>query len=269
MQLSLFDELREHLAMPEVEPVVKLRPYQQEAVRSVFDKWNHVCSTMINLPTGAGKSVCFSAVMDRVIKEQPDAKILVLAHREELILQGVKHAQNAGLNVGIEMAGQRIADEQVIVSTVQTQTAWAKCRSCFGEGCDHCHGRGKRRRFQRFHPRDFSTLIIDEAHHATANTYRVVMEWYKQNPRLKILMVTATPKRTDKIGLHNVCDSVAYEMELRQAITEGWLVPIRQQFVTVEGLDLSRVRTVKGDLVDGERERAFLGETDEEEERLP
>lgn len=121
---------------------------------------------------------------------------------------------------------------------------------------------------QRFKPRDFSTLIIDEAHHATAETYRIVMEWYKQNPLLKILMVTATPQRTDKIGLHNVCDSVAYEMELRQAIQDGWLVPIRQQFVTVEGLDLSKVKTRNGDLADGERERAFLGETSEDEQQM-
>lgn len=268
MQLSLFEELREQLEAPEIGPVVRLRPYQTEAVRSVFNEWNRYTSTMINLPTGTGKSVCFSAVMDRVIRENPDSRILVLAHREELILQGVKHAQNVGLEVGVEMGGQRAAKEPVIISTVQTQTAWSKCRACFGEGCDRCHGKGKRRRLQRFKPQDFSTLIIDEAHHATADTYRVVMEWYKQNPQLKILMVTATPKRTDNIGLHNVCDSVAYEMDLRSAISQGWLVPIRQQFVTVEGLDLSKVRTRNGDLVDGERERAFLGETSQEEEEL-
>lgn len=268
MQLSLFDDLRERLVLPDLTPTVRLRPYQRDAVQSVFRQWKIYGSTMINLPTGTGKSVCFSAVMDQVIKDHPDERILVLAHREELILQGLQHAKNVGLEAAIEMGGQRVGKEQVIISTVQTQAAWSKCRSCFGEGCDFCHGRGKRRRFQRFKPRDFSTLIIDEAHHAVAETYRVVMEWYKQNPRLRILMVTATPKRTDDIGLHNVCESVAYEMDLKQAITEGWLVPIRQQFVTVEGLDLSKVRTRSGDLVDGERERAFLGETDEEEERL-
>jgi len=254
--------------VPDIVGIVTLRPYQRDAVTAIFNEWNRYTSTLLCLPTGTGKSVCFSAVMDRAMAENPDGRVLVLAHREELILQAVKHAENVGLVAGIEMGSQRVTNESVVISTVQTQTAWSKCRSCFGEGCDFCHGKGKRRRLQRFKPRDFSTLIIDEAHHAAAETYRIVMEWYKQNPLLKILMVTATPKRTDKIGLHNVCESVAYEMELRDAITDGWLVPIRQQFVTVEGLDLSKVRTRQGDLVDGERERAFLGETSQDEEHL-
>ncbi len=268
MQLSLFDELRERLEVPEVEPAIRLRPYQQLSVDGVFERWRTDGSTMIVLPTGTGKSVCFSAIMDRRIQERPDERILVLAHREELILQAMRHAQNVGLKAGIEMGGQRARDEPVVISTVQTQAAWSRCRACFGEGCDDCHGRGKRRRFQRFQPRDFSTVIIDEAHHAVAETYRVCTAWYQQNPRLKILMVTATPKRTDEVGLHNVCESVAYEMDLKQAITEGWLTPIRQQFITVDGLDLSRVKTRKGDLAEGEREQAFLGETDAEEEML-
>jgi len=59
---------------------------------------------------------------------------------------------------------------------------------------------------------------------------------------------------------------VAYTMDLKTAIDEGWLVPIRQKFVTVEGLDISKV-DVRGDkLNEGQVEAAFLG-TDEDEER--
>lgn len=196
-------------------------------------------------------------------------RMLVLAHREELIYQAVAHARNAGLAAGIEMGNHRAAREEVIVSSVQTQIAARKCRACSGKGCEVCNGRGSIRRFERFDPHEFGLLIIDEAHHATADSYRLVMEWYRQNPNLKILLVTATPRRSDKVGLHNVCDSVAYEMDLREAIGEGWLTPIRQRFVTVESLDLSKVGTkAGGDLADGELERAFLGETSEEEEKL-
>lgn len=267
MATSLFDELREDLEIDEVDSGITLRPYQREAVSSALERWKTDVSTLIVLPTGTGKSVCFSAVMDEVMRTKPGGRILVLAHREELILQAVQHAKNVNLRAGIEMGAHRVTNESVVISTVQTQTAWSKCRSCYGEGCDLCSS-GKRRRLERFKPNQFSTLIIDEAHHSTADSYRIVMEWYRQNPELRILLVTATPKRTDRVGLHNVCDSVAYEMGLRDAIKDGWLVPIRQQFVTVDGLDLSKVKTRNGDLVDGERERAFLGETDEEEERL-
>jgi len=95
-----------------------------------------------------------------------------------------------------------------------------------------------------------------------------VYTWFGSNPDNKRLFVTATPERADGEGLHNVCESVAYEMGLKAAIDEGWLCPIRQQFIEVEGLDLSRVSTRQGDLADGELERAFIGENDVEQEKL-
>lgn len=197
-------------------------------------------------------------------------RMLVLAHRSELIYQAAATARNAGLTVGIEMGGHRAKHEDVIVSTVQTQISKSKCPACRGEGCELCDGRGKRFRMEKYDPYDFGLMIVDEAHHAAAKSYRMVMEYYRKNTALKILLVTATPKRADGIGLHNVCDSVAYEMDLRAAIAGGWLCPIRQRFVTVDSLDLSQVGCkAGGDLADGELERAFLGEsTKEEEENL-
>lgn len=198
-------------------------------------------------------------------------RCLVLAHRKELIYQAVAHARTAGLEVGIEMGPSRASNETVIVSSVQTQIAKRKCRACLNvegevEACQVCGGRGKIRRFERFNPQDFGLLICDEAHHSTADTYRLVFEWYRQNHDLKIMLVTATPKRTDKTGLHNVCDSVAYKMELRTAIDEGWLVKPRQRFITLDWLDLSEVKTkAGGDLADGEVQRAFLSEISDEE----
>lgn len=196
-------------------------------------------------------------------------RILILAHREELIFQAVAHARNAGLTAGIEMGKYRANGEDVIVTTVQTQNASRKCIACQGSGCGACGQLGKIKRMERFSPFDFGLVVVDEGHHCVAKSYRLVLEWFKKNPDLKVLLVTATPKRADGDGLHNVCDSVAYEMDLRAAIDEGWLCPIRQMFVTVDSLDLSEVSTkAGGDLADGELERAFLGGTTEEEQKL-
>jgi superfamily II DNA or RNA helicase len=192
-------------------------------------------------------------------------RILLIAHRKELIYQAVAHAKRAGLTSGIEMAGRYAKNEDVVIASVQSLNGSTKCTACFGEGCDHCT-EGKTKRFTRFHPRDFGLVTIDEGHHAVAKSYRNVLTWFGQNPGQKTLLVTATPKRADKKGLNNICDSVAATVTLREGIEGGWLVPIRQKFVTVDGLDISQVGESKGDLAAGQLERAFLG-TDEVEER--
>lgn len=264
---EIFDEVKAAKVIDRVKSQsIKLRPYQAAAVDSAYEQWNETRSTLINLATGLGKSICFAETMRRWdVAEQ--GKILLIAHRTELIFQAVGHAKRAGLTCGIEMAGRWAkGKEDVIVASVQSLNASQKCGLCFGEGCDMCSN-GKVKRFTRFNPRDFGLVTIDEAHHAVATGYRNVLTWFGSNPNQKTLLVTATPKRQDKIGMHNVCDSVAYEMDLKTGIDEGWLVPIRQKFVTVEGLDISKVKTSKGDLQQGQVEQAFLG-LDEDEERM-
>ena len=266
----LFAELNEEQAQQQITKTAKqqirLRPYQLTAVDAIYDQWQTVRATMVNCATGLGKSVIFAEVMRRWdIATQ--GKILLIAHRRELILQAIGHAMRAGLSSGIEMAGRHATGrEDVIVASVQTLNASRKCGVCYGEGCDECYD-GKVKRFTRFNPRDFGLIVCDEFHHFTAQSNRSVMAWFAQNPLQKTLGVTATPKRADKAGLHNICDSVAYTMELKQAIDEGWLVPIRQKFVTVEGLDISKVDIRAGKLNEGQVEAAFLG-TDEDEERM-
>lgn len=263
---SLFDDLARPTPVIAPAPSVVLRPYQRDAVDAVYREWESGRqSTLVVMPTGTGKSVVFSDVMSRHV----EGRILVMAHRAELIYQAVGHAKRAHLTAGIEMGSERAGHEDVIVTSVQTLCAVSKCRSCRGEGCEVCLHRGKVRRMTRFNPHDFGLLVVDEGHHATAATYRMVLHWFSRNPNLRILFVTATPNRADGIGLHNVVDTVAYEMDLRTAIADGWLCPIRQRFVTVESLDLSKVGTkAGGDLADGDLARAMLGESDEDEQRM-
>ena len=186
-------------------------------------------------------------------------RMLVLAHREELIWQAAAHARTAGLTAGVEMGNLREHGEQVVVSTVQTLNAYRSCRACRKQGCQACDGRGRYRRMETFNPDHFGLVIIDEAHHGTANSYRRIINHFARNPDLRVLGVTATPKRADGVGMHNVFGSVAYEMDLRTAIDEGWLCPIRQRFVTCDWLDLSEVATkAGGDLADGALEAAML-----------
>jgi superfamily II DNA or RNA helicase len=213
---------------------LELRPYQKAAVDGVFDAWRTARSTLLVQPTGTGKTVTFAHVINRM----PAGRALVLAHREELIFQAADKIEAVtGAKPDIEMAEMRadhamFGKARVVVSSIQTQ----------------CAGRNGDTRMKRFDPREFALLVVDEAHHATAPTYRRVLEHYGQNPDLKILGCTATPDRHDEEALGQVFDSVAFDYELLDAIHDGWLVPIQQRSVVVDGLDYSSVRTTAGDL---------------------
>ena len=211
-----------------------LRPYQKEASDNILAEWESgKQSTMVVMPTGSGKTVLFA----NIIKRRLPGRTMVLAHREELIFQAKDKIQKfTGLECEIEM-GELVAsstfwsNQPVVIATVQTLVS----------------GRG-RPRMERFNPMEFSTIVIDEFHHATAKTYLKILDWFKLNPRIKILGVTATPDRTDEEALGQVCDSVAFNYTLPDAISDGWLVPISCQMVSIAGLDFSSVRTTAGDL---------------------
>ncbi len=91
-------------------------------------------------------------------------------------------------------------------------------------------------------------ILVHNCHHATAASYRRVIDYYRQNPNLKVLGVTATPDRADEEALGQVFQTVAYDYEILDAIRDGWLVPVDQQVVEIEGLDFSTIRTTAGDL---------------------
>lgn len=261
---------------------MRLRPYQQELVtNAIAELSNGSRSTLAVMPTGTGKTVCFSEVIRRWVELHPHSRALVVAHREELIFQaGDKYKSVTGETADIEMGDFRaqrhglLTESSVIVSSVQTQNAGSSCKLCdggktvvedeFGNArkCRNCLD-GVVRRMQRFDPDEFGLLVIDEAHHATAETYRRIINFYGRNPNLRILGVTATPDRADEEALGKVFDSVAFEYGIVEAINDGWLVPISQEWIVCENLDFSRCRTTAGDLNGADLARVL-----EEEEAL-
>jgi superfamily II DNA or RNA helicase len=215
----------------------KLRDYQEKAVEAVFREWETVDSTALILPTGAGKTVVFASIIERM---QPK-RCMVLAHRQELIFQARdKIIESSGLRVEMEMGDYRASNEAglphdkspVIVSTVQTHVAG-------GDGGG---------RMGKFDPQEFGLLVIDEVHHGVSASYQKVINYYRQNAKLKVLGVTATPDRADEEALGQILQTVAFDYEIPDAIADGWLVEVDQQFITINGLDFSNVRTTAGDL---------------------
>jgi superfamily II DNA or RNA helicase len=214
---------------------LRLRPYQADAVTAIEAQLMAARSTLLVLATGLGKTVTFAAVAQRTAAS--GGRVLVLAHRSELLDQAARTLRGFGLTVAIERGEDRVdhADlPDVVVASVQTL---------------------QRSRLAKIAPDTFALIVVDEAHHATAKSYRAVLDHFAT---AKVLGVTATPDRADGVGLRAVFESVAFKMELGAGIRGGFLAPIELRSVVVDSLDLSRVHTQAGDLHAGELEAELL-----------
>lgn len=214
---------------------MNLRPYQTEAVSRVIEEIKTRKSTLVVMPTGTGKTVCFAH-----IARQRQGRVMVIAHREELVQQAADKVRTVtGQSPDIEMAeykAGRLYKSPVVVASVQTL----------------CAPMGNTSRMEKFIPHEFDMLVIDEAHHATAESYRRVIRHFTKNSGARVVGFTATPDRTDKAALGMVFESVAYKYEIMQAMDDGWLCPVETQQVIVKDMDFSHVRSVAGDLNQGE-----------------
>jgi superfamily II DNA or RNA helicase len=214
-----------------------LRPYQVEAVAAIAREWESHRSTLLVLATGLGKTRTAAEVARR---RRPLGRVLWLAHREELLTQAAEAMrEHAGLSTELERAESKaivhelMGGADVVVASVATMHA---------------------ARLKRW-PRDaFSTVIVDEAHHATARGYRGVLEHFAS---AKVLGLTATPDRSDGVGMRNIFDSLAYRFSILDGVHAGYLSPVRARKVLCGDLDLSSVRSTAGDLSAGDLERVM------------
>jgi superfamily II DNA or RNA helicase len=210
---------------------MRARPYQHDAVESVFKQWETVKRTLGVAPTGSGKTNIACDVIRRMLPQRS----IFLAHRVELIRQAVDRLASFGIDAEIEQ-GNQIAGESlwnrkpVVVATPQTLFARDS------------------KRLKRFDPGEFGCLIIDETHHYVADSFRKPLDHFCANANLKVLGLTATADRADGEALSQIMDSVAFNIEICSLIDDGWLVPIKQQMVKIEGLDFSHCRVTAGEL---------------------
>jgi superfamily II DNA or RNA helicase len=216
-----------------------LRPYQSEALAAVETQWAEgINRPVIVLPTGAGKTVCFSGLIagqvERLRKE--GKRVLVLAHREELLEQAESKikAMVPGIWTAIVKGSRGAKKHQfadVVVASVQTLARPAR-----REAVDR-----------------IGLVIVDECHRYAAKSYRAVLEHYgcmdeRQTPTVGF---TATLTRMDG-GLPDVWQSVAYSKKIHWMIKEGYLVAPVAKSIEIPGLNLASTRVTGGDLNTGD-----------------
>ncbi len=193
---------------------IELRDYQKE-VLNIIDNLEPG-SYLIQMATGLGKTATFTSIKRK-------GRVLVLAHREELVTQPIKYYD---CPVGIEMANHRSNNEPVIIASVQSLL----------------------HRLDKFKPEEFDIIITDEAHHAAAKSYKTIYNYFK--PRLH-LGFTATPNRGDNVRLDDVFEKIIYEKDIKWAIKNKYLTDIFCVRVNI-GYDISKVARRMGDFAVGE-----------------
>lgn len=210
--------------------MLDLRPYQTEAKHAVLSQWDEGNrKTLLVLPTGTGKTVVFSSIAQEQVKKSH--RVLILAHRMELLTQAADKLKAAsGLDAALEKGTSHSLGSFLPVTVGSVQSL------------------AQEKRLAMFPQDYFQDIIVDEAHHCLSDSYQRVLDHF---PESNVLGVTATPDRGDKQALGKYFDSLAYEYSMTRAIREGYLAPVKAQFIPLK-LDISPVKMANGDFSAGD-----------------
>ena len=190
-----------------------LRPRQKVFVDRSVTALHEYGNTLAVASTGFGKTIALSAVIGKLL-DQNDAKACVLAHRDELIKQNESKFQrvNPEISTSIFDAKQKSWQGQTTFAMVPTLSRELHLQTM----------------------PNMDVLVIDEAHHAVADTYRRIIEHTcNNNPDCKVYGLTATAVRGDKKGLRPIFSNVADQVRLGELIRSGHLVAPRTFVIDV------------------------------------
>jgi len=198
--------------------LTELRPYQTKGISKIFKCWKEgQRSVLFQMPTGTGKTVLFSQIVK--LGFDNNRRILIVVHRKELIEQITEKLTARNVPLGHIVAGMKADHTQAVqVASIQTLS-------------------------RRAHP-DANLIIIDECHHAKAETYKKLWEIY---PDAKFLGVTATPVRLSGEGFDDLFDELIVSGSTQKFIEQGYLCPVTH--LVCSNPNLSDVKQKQGDYV--------------------
>ena len=172
-----------------------LRDYQTDICSRVSDAFDKHRSVMVQMPTGTGKTMVLAELVKRLMMRDEGIRILIVAHRRELIEQIKETVKRMGLNADNQLSV--INNQTIIVESIQTIS--------------------RRIATIEFAP---SLVVIDEAHHALAKTYKMMWDAW---PDAKFLGLTATPCRLNGKGFTDLFDILVQSWDIPTFIKAKWL----------------------------------------------
>ncbi len=193
---------------------LELMEHQKAALASLRQmRENHETIALLYHATGTGKTV--TAVSDA---KSCGGRVLFLAHTQELVEQAAETFEDLWpeVTVGRFVEGRRESGTHVVCGSVQSVAL----------------------HLELFRDDAFDYLIVDEAHHASADTYQKILAYFK--PKFT-LGLTATPERADDRSILDIFKNTAHKLDIQTAVQIGELVPIRCIRIHTN-IDLTKVR---------------------------
>lgn len=202
---------------------IKLFDYQEDMKERIEKALRLYRSVMVQMPTGTGKTYLLTAAIDSFVKANPDTKVWIVAHRRELVSQ-------------IEETIKRFysysssKNKSLLGSVKAMSIQWLS------------------RHYDEIEEEP-GMIVIDEAHHALAKTYK---EMWERFPKTKFLGLTATPCRLNGKGFMDLFDVLVQSWNIPEFISKGRLatydfVSIKSDCVTQRLIDSLQKRGVDGD----------------------
>lgn len=217
-----------------------LRDYQRINKQKVYDAWHSFRSVMLQMPTGTGKTRLFVSIIKDIFNYSCDCKnafkVLILVHRTELIDQideelGYKYNLAHGI---IQSGNKERKFYPIQLASVQTLS----------------------RRLQNWTDKEFDVIIVDEAHHITADSYQRIIGAF---PNAKLLGVTATPVRLNGEGFTGTFEKLIVSPEVKWFINNGYLSQYQYYSISPSSFIQKNIDDIKtfcqGDYAESELKR--------------
>ena len=224
----------------------ELRDYQNDAINSVFEYFRsgNRGNPLVVAPTGAGKSLIIADLCKQILTSWPNQRILVIAHRKELLEQNAQEIweQWPGAPIGLYSAGlgkRQLGRSLTIAGIASVYRRAAQLGTVHVLIADECH------------------LIPTKG---TGMYLSLINSLRETNPNLIVIGLTATPFRLDHGFLHqgegSIFSDIVYDIDVKMLISRGYLSPLIGK-VARNAADLSSVRMRGGEFVEQDMQQAF------------